>query len=133
MGRHFPVREKVREFSPDWKCQGKLHKILENLANFRQILFVIFQWQLNEFVYYLLNLMEFSVQKRITEKILEIRKYWKSQGILTVRKSLSRVLIMLFVLKLYKFIRRKCNIEILSWELLAYLYLFYIVAIFCYH
>ena len=35
------------------------------------MLFVIFQWQLNEFVYYLLNLIKFSVKKTITEKILE--------------------------------------------------------------
>ena len=63
------------------KSQGKSHKILENWGNFRQILFVIFQWQLNEFVYYLLNLIKFSVKKPITEKILENgKKYWKSQG-----------------------------------------------------
>ena len=53
------------------KSQGKSHKILENWGNFRQMLFVIFQWQLNEFVYYLLNLIKCSVKKTITEKILE--------------------------------------------------------------
>ena len=70
------------------KSQGKSHKILENWGNFRQMLFVIFQWQLNEFVYYLLNLIKCSVKKTITEKntgkwekILENgKKYWKSQG-----------------------------------------------------
>ena len=35
------------------------------------MLFVIFQGQLNEFVYYLLILIKFSVKKTITEKILE--------------------------------------------------------------
>ena len=74
------------------KSQGKSHKILENWGNFRQMLFVIFQWQLNEFVYYLLNLIKCSVKKTITEKntgkwekILE--KSGKNQGILSVRKS----------------------------------------------
>ena len=32
------------------------------------MLFVIFQWQLNEFVYYLLNLIKCSVKTTITEK-----------------------------------------------------------------
>ena len=48
IGRHFPAREKVREFWTDWKSQEKSHKILENSGNFRQKLFVIFQWYLNE-------------------------------------------------------------------------------------
>ena len=70
------------------KSQGKSHKILENWGNFRQMLFVIFQWQLNEFVYYLVNLIKFSVKKQSLKKILENgKKYWKSQGILSVRKS----------------------------------------------
>ena len=30
MGRHLPVRQKVREFWTDYKNKGKLHKILEN-------------------------------------------------------------------------------------------------------
>ena len=58
----------VREFWINGKSQGKSHKILENWGNFRQMLFVIFQWQLKEFVYYLLHLIKFSVQKTITEK-----------------------------------------------------------------
>ena len=63
------------------KSQGKSHKILENWRNFRQMLFVTFQWQLNKFVYYLLNLIKFSVKKTISEKLLENgKKYWKSQG-----------------------------------------------------
>ena len=87
-GKAFSSQGKVREFWWDWKSQGKSHKILENWGNFRQMLFVIFQWQLNEFVCFLLNLIKFSVKKTITEKILENgEKYWKSQGILSVRKS----------------------------------------------
>ena len=39
-------------------------------------------------MYYLLNLLQFLVKKRIIEKMLENgKKYWKSQGILSVRKS----------------------------------------------
>ena len=38
MGRHFPVRE----FWPDWKSQGKSHKILENWGNFRQNYMLLF-------------------------------------------------------------------------------------------
>ena len=70
-GKAFSSQGKVREFWWDRKSQGKSHKILENWGNFRQMLFVIFQWRLNEFVYYLLNLIKFSVKKTITEKILE--------------------------------------------------------------
>ena len=71
---NFDETGKVRE--------SHIKYILENWGNFRQMLFVIFQWQLNEFVYYLLNLIKFSVKKTINEK-----KYWKSQSILSVRKS----------------------------------------------
>ena len=45
MGRHFPVREKSRNFEQTGKVREKSeksHKILENSGNFRQILFVIF-------------------------------------------------------------------------------------------
>ena len=70
-GKAFSSQGKVREFWWDWKSQGKSHKILENWGNFRQMFFVIFQWQLNEFVYYLLNSIKFSGKKTITEKILE--------------------------------------------------------------
>ena len=74
MGRHFPVREK--------------HKLLENSGIFRQILFVIlviFKWTA-----YLLKYIKFSVKKK--NKLLKNtgkmeKKYWKSQGILSVWKS----------------------------------------------
>ena len=83
-GKAFSSQGKVREFWWDWKSQGKVrenHIKYWKTGNFRQMLFVIFQWQLNEFVYYLLNLIKFSVKKTITEKILENgEKYWKSQG-----------------------------------------------------
>ena len=87
-GKAFSSQGKVREFWWDWKSQGKSHKILENWGNFRQMLFVIFQWQLNEFVCYLVNLIKFSVKKQSLKKILDNgKKYWKSQGILSVWKS----------------------------------------------
>ena len=41
-GKAFSSQGKEGEFLKDWKSQGKSHKILENLGNFRQILFVIF-------------------------------------------------------------------------------------------
>ena len=97
-GKAFSSQGKVREFWWDWKSQGKSHKILENWGNFRQMLFVIFQWQLNEFVYYLLNLIKCSVKKTITvkntgkwEKILEksgkVREFCQSGKVGTLNKS----------------------------------------------
>ena len=70
------------------KSQGKSHKILENSGNFRQLLFVIFYWYLNEFVYYLANLIKFKNHWKILEKWEKIlEKSGKSQGILSVQKS----------------------------------------------
>ena len=63
MGRHFPVRVKS--------------------GNFRQILFAIFLVIFKLTVYYLLNWIKFSVKKQS----INIKKYWKSQGILSVRKK----------------------------------------------
>ena len=50
----------------------------------------------NEFVYYLLSLIKFSVKKRITGNWK--KKYWKSWGILSVRKSGNPVTTSIFLL-----------------------------------
>ena len=77
MRRHFPVNfeetGKVREnHAKYWKIQ----RISEN--------FVIFK----STVYYLLKWMTFSVKKYKTLKNSgKMEKYWRSQGILSVRKS----------------------------------------------
>ena len=64
MGGHFPVRQK----SGTLTRLEKSVKIIQNTGKLRQMLLYIFQSQLTESVYYLLNVMKFSVRKRITEK-----------------------------------------------------------------
>ena len=68
----FPSRLENLENGKTFSSQGILtrleqsHKILENWGDFRQMLLVIFQWQLKEFVHYLLNLI--SVKKESLNK-----------------------------------------------------------------
>ena len=48
MREHFPVRERSGNSEQTKKSQGKSYKILEKFENFRQMLFIIFKWYLNE-------------------------------------------------------------------------------------
>ena len=87
MGRHFPVREKSGNFKQTgkvrenhtkyWKTQGIWNK-------YYLIFLVIFKWT----VYYLLKMDQaFSWKNRTLKNTGKWQKYWKSQGILSVRKS----------------------------------------------
>ena len=76
---------KVGEFWTDWKSRGKSHKILVNWDRYYLIFQVILKWT----VHYLLKWVKFSVKKNKTLKKYwkNGKRYWKSQGILSVRKS----------------------------------------------
>ena len=91
MGRHFPVREKswnfvktgkVREFySKYWKNQKKLYwKIEKKTGKVREIC--------KPEIVKTLQIWYQTLNKKELFKILEnCKKYWKSQGNLSVRKS----------------------------------------------
>ena len=88
MGRHFPVREKSRNFEQTGKVREnhtKYWKMEINWDKYYLIFLVIFKWT----VHYLLKLIKFSVKKNKTLKKYwkNGKKYWKSQGILSVQKS----------------------------------------------
>ena len=67
----FSSQGKVREFSTDWKSQGKSHKILENSGNFRQIFYLLFLVIFKYTMYHLINWIKFSVKKENFKNILE--------------------------------------------------------------
>ena len=99
MGRHFPVRESQGIFEPTGKVREndtKYWKIQGISKKYYLLFLVIFKWT----VYYLLTWTKLSVKNQ------NLKKYWKSQGILLVQKSGSHG---------YKYSWRFVNLEY-SWK-----------------
>ena len=86
MGRYFPVREKSGNFEQTGKVREnhtKYSKTEINWDKYYLIFLVIFKWtelvKMDQIL---------SLKKKTFKKILENgKKYWKSQGILSVRKN----------------------------------------------
>ena len=84
MAKHFPVIEKSGDFEQTGKVRENHIKYLKT-QEFQTNIIIYFLVIFKCTVYYLLKLIKFSVIKTKHQKIMEI--YWKSEGILSVRKS----------------------------------------------
>ena len=87
MGRHFPVREKSGNFEQTGKS-GKITQNTGKLGEFEiNIIDILSDIKMNCVLFAKMDQV-FSLKKLSIKKILENgKKYWKSQGILSVRKS----------------------------------------------